>query len=302
MNSDTPSRILVMQATVTQFLHDFDGAEATLKIVLAKDPVNAQAWLTVATIDRVRGRYDSSDAACRELDRIGRSLYASACLAENAGLRGNGPAALATLQGLLDNPVLQTSQQAATRQWLLTTIAEVQELSGHAALADAAYRRALEAQREGYDVIAYSDFLLAQSRPAEALALLGPEPRSDAVLLRLAIAGRRLGGQRKATPAQLAATQTDVDELGQRFESAGQRPGATALHAREHALFALDVRDDPRAALELARLDLTLQREPIDYLLMARAAVATHDEQAQRELRMLMRETGFHDARIDALF
>ncbi|MDB5827083.1 MAG: hypothetical protein JWQ73_1303, partial [Variovorax sp.] len=63
LTAATPNRILVMHATVAQFLHDFDGSERTLKLALAADPSNAQGWLTLATILRVRGRYADSDAA-----------------------------------------------------------------------------------------------------------------------------------------------------------------------------------------------------------------------------------------------
>ena len=52
-----PPAVLVMRATVAQFLHDFDAAEATLKSALALQPGNAQGWLTLATLLRVRGRY-----------------------------------------------------------------------------------------------------------------------------------------------------------------------------------------------------------------------------------------------------
>jgi hypothetical protein len=44
-----------------------------------------------------------------------------------------------------------------------------------------------------------------------------------------------------------------------------------------------------------------LQREPIDLLLLARAANAAHDEAARSELKALMQGTGLRDARIDAL-
>ena len=126
--ADTPPTVLVMRATVAQFLHDFDGAEASLKMALAQQPNNAQAWITLATILRVRGRYAESDTACRALGRAGPSLYATACMAENAGLRGDHQAARDALQGLLRELATQGPGQSATRQWLLTTVAEVEEL------------------------------------------------------------------------------------------------------------------------------------------------------------------------------
>ena len=289
--AQTPPAVLVMRATVAQFLHDFDGAEATLRMALAKRPNDAQAWITLATILRVRGRYNESDAACRSLGRSGPAFYGVACLAENAGLRGNHADARQALQALLADPALRDADKAGTRQWLLTSVAEVEELAGRQAEADAAYRKAVAAQRSGYLLLAYSDYLQRVGRHAEIPKLLANEARSDAVLLRLAIAG---------AAARDKSAQAEADELRQRFEAAALRPGTTALHAREEAMFALDVQNDPSRALELARLNLRLQREPIDFLVFARAASAASDTTARDEVKALMQQIGLKDARVDA--
>lgn len=285
----TPVEVLVMRATVAQFLHDFDGAEAALKTALARNPTHAQGWITLATVLRVRGRYAESDAACRALGRAGPALYAIACLAENAGLRGDPAAARRALQGLLADPALAGPRQAATRQWLLTSVAEIEELAARPAAAELAYRQALEAGRSGYLLLAYSDFLLRSGRASEVALLLADEARSDAVLLRLAAA------------APPGSAQRDAQELQARFDAAALRPGASAVHAREEALFALDVRKDAQRALALARVNARLQREPVDLLLFARAAVTAGDEAARLEVKALLRQTGLRDARIDAI-
>lgn len=290
--SGTPPAVLVMRATIAQFLHDFDGAEMLLKAALARQPSNAQALITLATIYRVRGRYDDSDAACRALGRVGPALYGLACMAENAGLRGNHGEARDALKTLLEAPSLQAREQAGTRQWLLTSLAEIEELAGRPAEAGVAYRLALRAERSGYLLLAYSDYLQRAGRSREIPALLDTEARSDAVLLRMAIAARGLEGARTATAAA---------ELKARFDAAAERPGTDAVHAREEAMFALDVEGDARRALDLARLNVQLQREPIDLLLFARAAVAAKDEPARAEVRALVRQIGLRDARVDAL-
>jgi tetratricopeptide (TPR) repeat protein len=290
--AQTPPAVLVMRATVAQFLHDFDGAEATLKAALARQPGEAQGWITLATILRVRGRYNESDAACRALGRVGPALYGVACLAENAGLRGRHDEARDTLEQLLASPALNGAAQAGTRQWLLTSVAEVEELAGRTAQADAAYRKAMAAQASGYLLLAYSDYLQRAGRHAEIPALLAKEARSDAVLLRLAIA---------AAAARDKGAQAEADELRQRFEAAALRPGTTALHAREEAMFALDVQNDPQRALALARLNVGLQREPIDLLVFARAAAAARDDAARGEVKALMQQIGLKDARVDAM-
>ncbi|HUD33394.1 MAG TPA: hypothetical protein VMR43_10335 [Variovorax sp.] len=292
----TPASVMVMHATVAQFLHDFDGAEATLEAALRREPANPQAAITLATILRVRGRYAESDIACRALAPAGQPLYAAACLAENAGLRGEHDAARTALQGLLAAPALQGPRNAGMRQWLLTSIAEVEELAGRPAAAEAAYREALKAERSGYVLLALSDFLLRQDRPGEVAGLLAREPRSDAVLLRLASARSRSPGS-----APGPRESPEAAELRARFEAAALRPGTTTAHAREEAMFALDVQGDAPRALALARANVGLQREPIDLLLFARAAVAARDGAARQEVRALMKTIGLRDARIDAI-
>jgi len=291
----TPPAILVMRSTVMQFLHDFDGAEAGLKAALAQQPANAQAWLTLATLHRVRGRYADSDAACRATARTGPALYGVACLAENDALRGRHDEARSALNQLIDDPRLQGGAQAGTRNWLLTTLAEVEELAGRKAQADAAYRRAIADERSGYVLLAYSDFLIQAGRAGEVPLLLEGEAPGDAVLLRRAIAARRNASATGSTSTSPAG------ELEARFEAAALRPGSVAAHAREEAMFALDVKGDVKRALELARLNVTLQREPIDLLLLARAAVAAADAAARDEAKALVRQMGLRDARVEAL-
>ncbi len=301
MNADTPPPILVMHATIAQYLHDFDGATRSLNWALAADPHDAQAWLTLATIHRVQGDYVKSDAACRAVGQQGQSLYSTACLAENAGLRGDYDTARAAFRNLLASPLLRDPRQSATRQWLWASVAEVEELAGRPAEAEAAYRQTRGAGESTYDALAYSDFLLHQKRPAEVLPLLASEPGSDAVLLRRVVAEERLAAQKKMPPGNPDALKKDVDELAARFDAAALRPGATSVHGREHALFALDVQHDPQRALALARQNVQLQREPIDLLVLARAAVAANDAPAQREVAALMQKIGLQDARVKAL-
>jgi hypothetical protein len=66
-------------------------------------------------------------------------------------------------------------------------------------------------------------------------------------------------------------------------------------------MFALDVQGDAAQALALARLNVQLQREPIDLLVFARAAAAARDDGARDEVKALMRQIGLRDARVDAV-
>jgi hypothetical protein len=141
-------------------------------------------------------------------------------------------------------------------------------------------------------VIAYADFLIDERRPLEALALLKAQKRTDAVVLRLAIAG---------TQAKQSSAARDVAEMRERIALANERPEARKFHGREQAMFALFVERQPALAMELARGNVEQQREPLDLLILARAARASGDGAALEEARRLRETVGLHDRRIDAL-
>ena len=130
--------------------------------------------------------------------------------------------------------------------------------------------------------------MIEQQRPAEALALLKDQTRSDAVLLRLAIAG---------TQAKSASAGADAAEMRERIALANQRPDAKVFHGREQAMFALLVERQPARALELARGNVVAQREPLDLLVLAQAARASGRAQALEEARRLVAQMGLRDQR-----
>ena len=288
-DADAPGDVMLMRATLQQYLHEFDAAAGTLQTLLARHrAAQPQAWLTLATVRRVQGRYADSDAACEQVSRAGSTLHAAACLAENAALRGDFTRARTGLNGLLATPRLSD----ATRAWLLTTLAELEQRAARPEAADAAYRAALQAAPDDYTRLAYADFLIEQRRAPEALAVLKGQPRSDAVLLRLAMAG----AQAKAPGAT-----ADIAEMRERIAAANERPDAKRLHGREQAMFALWVDGAADRALELARGNVALQREPLDLLVFAQAARRSGQGSARDEVRRVVAAVGLRDERIREL-
>ena len=285
-----PDGVLMMRATVQQYLHEFDASVRSLQSLLARpgQQPRPQAWLTLATVKRVQGRYADSDAACKQVAASGAELHAQACLAENAALRGNFDGARASFTRLLAG----ARQAASTQAWLTTSLAELEQRAGRAAAADTAYRAALELEPDAYATLSYADFLIEQRRPAEALALLKSQTRSDAVLLRLAIAGAQAN-----TPTAAA----DAAEMRERISLANERPDAKLFHGREQAMFALMVDHQPMLALGLARGNVAQQREPLDLLVLAQTAQASGRADALQEARRLMSDIGLHDKRTQAL-
>jgi len=285
-----PDGVLMMRATLQQYLHEFDASVLSLQKLLARPAVQPrpQAWLTLATVRRVQGRYADSDAACKQVLQAGAALHANACMAENAALRGDVERARAAFMQLLSTPSLP----AATQAWLTTSLAELEQRAGRAAAADAAFRAAVKLDSDSYATLAYADFLIEQKRPAQALALLKDQTRSDAVVLRLAIAG---------TQANSASATADAAEMRERIALANERPDAKVFHGREQAMFALFVEHEPARALELARGNVAQQREPLDLLVLAQAARAVGQPAPLQDALRLTQEMGLRDARVQAL-
>jgi len=297
-----PDGILLMRATLQQYLHEFDASVASLRLLLARPGGDRQpqAWLTLATVLRVQGKYKESDAACQSVTSAGSALYGSACLAENAALRGEVSKARQSFEGLLGDP----RTPAGARGWLLTSLAELEERDGRATAAEAGYRAVLRLGPDSYARVAYADFLIAQKRPLEAAKLLQGETRTDTVVLRLAIAeaqGRVLVGRSGAGGAAASAPGRDVAEMRDRIALANERPDARIFHGREQAMFALFVDGSPERALALVRGEIVQQREPLDLLVFAQAARASGHGDAIEEVRALKAAQGLHDRRIDAL-
>lgn len=283
-----PGDVLLLQATLDQYVHQFDASVNKLELLLQREPKRAQAWMTLATVHRVQGRFDSSDRACRELISLKAEPYGAACLAENQGLRGDAAGARRTLKQLIG----EHRADADTRNWLGTTLAELEERSGSEAAARAAWDDALRARATPYTLLAYADFLIFSGRHAQALDLLKEQPRNDAVLLRLSIAATRSGAPNGERLAR---------EMRERIVASNQRPDAQTLHGREQAMFALWVDKQPERAFQLARDNLRLQREPIDLLVLAQAARATGNGATLSEARQWQREVALRDQRVDAL-
>ena len=284
-----PDAVLLMRATLQQYLHEFDASALSLQRLLARPgELRPQAWLTLATVRRVQGRYAESDAACQQVARAGAALHANACAAENAALRGDVARARSTFNALLADRRLP----AATQAWLTTSLAELEQRAGNAEAADTAYQTALKLAPDAYATLAYADFLIEQQRPARALAILKGQTRSDAVLLRLAIAGTQAGA---------ASAAADATEMRERIALANERPDAKVFHGREQAMFALAVDRDAKRAWELARGNVVQQREPLDVLVLTQAARASGEPAALQEAKRVASEMGLRDRRVEVL-
>lgn len=264
---DPPTDVRVLRAVLRQFGHEFDAALADLAAATRAEPSHGEAWAWQVAIHLVQANYPGAREACERLAALAEPLIGAACRAQVDALTGRAGPAAESLHAALRR---DRKASPAQRLWSLTRLAEIEERRGRFAAAEAAFREALALGRpDVYLQAAYADFLLDRGRPAEVIALLQGKERSDLLLLRLAIAAKASGDAKAAEWRQA---------LVARFDAARLR--GDALHQKEEARFALAVLGEARRALELARTNYTLQREPADARVLLEAAIAAREPAA----------------------
>ncbi len=268
--------VLRLHAQTLQYRHDFTGAARLLDAVLDADPRDQVARTLRASVRLVRGDFPGARVDCAQLAGTGgaQARVGFACLAEAmAGAGDIGPA-----RALL--AAIRPAASAADA-YLLAVRGELGERAGDPDAAIADYSAALAlAPHDDSIRAALSDALAARGRAAEAFALL--EIDRPAVALRVR---RALVAPADRRP-RLAADAAEWLAL----ESARH----DARHDREGALLALG-QDDAARALAAARANFQNQRELSDVRVLARAAIAAGDRDAQNDLRRWLLTTGFRD-------
>ncbi len=289
--ADAPVAVAVLQATVQQSRHEFAAARNVLAAALAREPNQAQGWLTLANLERIAGHYEASLKACDQVAASGAALYAQACQLETRSMLGE--------HGLARRGFSKLSLQFSDREtqaWSLSLLAESEERAGDDELALKAYRQSLGLADDAYTSLALADLFLRTSRPTPALAVLRNQPNSDAVLIRRAYATKLLGD-----PAW-TALQIEISERFQALDRRGDDPGA---HARERALAALWLEEDVAKGLKLAQSNLEIQKEPADWLIVATTARLFASRKGSSKdidkLKQVLRTQGLVDARVNKL-
>jgi hypothetical protein len=120
--------------------------------------------------------------------------------------------------------------------------------------------------------------------------LLNDATRADALLLRLALAEQTLGAP---------DLDRHVQALRDRFAAARLR--GDTVHRREEARFALRLLGQPDTALQLARENWDVQREPADVRILFESALASGDPAAAQPALDFLARTGLEDVRLAAL-
>jgi len=282
-----PSPVLVLRATLRQSTHQFGAALADLDTVLQRDSGNSQAWLTRATVQTITGDFGGARASCMRLYSRAPQLVVQACLSSVGSVSGD---AGASYERLRKAHAARADAGPELRAWSATLLGEMATRLGRPDAAEAHFREALALDpADSYLLGAYADFLLERGRAVEVVALLRDKTQADALLLRHAIALKTTGAP---GAAQASA------ELAARFDAAMRR--RDNVHQREQARYELALRGDAPAAVRLAKLNWAVQKEPADLRILAQAALASRDPEAQALVRAWLASSRLEDAGIAA--
>lgn len=263
-----PSSILRLRAKLKERNHQYDQAIADLRLLLEGQPRDTQAWIELANIYRVQGKYAQAQAACDRLSEFASGLPTVLARAPVQAVSGKAQQAYAELVAHL--PTVR-QQSPGTLAWMFSILAEISQALGRDEQAEEHYRQGLvESPKNYYLLRSYADFLLDAEREEEVLNLLSEHTRDTGILLRAAIAARRSGEQQLARRWQ--------DQLAIHFEETRLR--GSLPHGRFEARFELELRNRPGAALKLALANWKKQKEARDALHVLQAAVALGDSGA----------------------
>ena len=289
MKAAQPSaEVLVVQATILQYRHDFSGARRLLKSAVMRDPRNAQAWLTLATLDMVQGEYAAARDDCLQVAKHGGLTLSLACTGNLRSYLGQAQQSIALL-GQIESDA--ASVPASFKSWVEGLLAESYERLGNWAQAEAHYRKALVySPDDNFLLVAYADFLLDRGRPQEVLSLLKDYAQSDTAFLRLALAQGALGGADLPRYTWIMTA---------RFEALTQR--GSDYYGREQVRFALQLQHDPERALSLAQRNWEVQRAPWDARVFLEAALAAKKPQSAAPVLVFLQQTKLQDPVIEPL-
>ena len=288
--ADTPTQVLLLRATILQSNHDFDASLAALDRVVKVDPRSGQAWLTLAAVHQARAEYEPALRDCGQIAGMVLGIVPAVCTASIMSLTGHAPLALRAITLTLAQNKDEARKTPTVAVWAMTGAAETAERLDDPS-AEQRYRDALAIDgNDPYLLGAFADWLLDHDRASEVISLLGERTRIDPLLLRLALAEQATGNPRLAG---------HIADLAARFEASRLR--GDSVHRREEARFALHLQHAPVRALELARANWQVQREPADARILLEAAAAAGQPQAAEPALAWLRDNGVEDARLRAL-
>ncbi|HVL02380.1 MAG TPA: tetratricopeptide repeat protein [Dongiaceae bacterium] len=272
-NPTANADISLLRADLYQALHRFQPAIAELQRVLQRQPENPQALLMLASLQLVRGDYESAQIACKQLLGLVPPLLSGSCGSIVLARQGGPQKAYELLERLYEqtSPSISDSNVLHYAQ---VSLAEIADQLGNTSARDWWYLALQSQPRDLYTRIGAARNALYRGDPNEVIRLSEGFDDVDALQL------LRAQALQNVDPAAAGAVR---EKLALRVQLARER--GDTLHARDQAAILLDLLQQPADALALAQQNWSLQREPEDTLLLLRAAIAAGRADVEVETR-----------------
>lgn len=273
---DPPIAALFLRAVLAQRRHDFAAATRDLDSVLTREPKHADARLTLAFVQLAQNQAEAADHDCDALTDAASTYVVEACHAAVWTRLGRAREAVERLQHFTTG---DSGLAAGELAWLFSLQAEAAEALGMVE-AGPWFEKSLGLDpADRYTRATYTDYLLDQHRPVEALAIVNAAPQreeSDALLLRRALAQHELKDPRSEDSART---------LRARFDAMTER--GDPLHLREEIRFrsVFDPSFGADRALDLAVRNYAIQKEPWDARVLFEACLRAGRPDPCREAR-----------------
>jgi tetratricopeptide (TPR) repeat protein len=288
-SATAPPTILKLRAKLKERDHRYDEALRDLNLLLKQDPKDAQAYVELANIYWVQGKYADAQRACDRLSEMADTVPTIMCRAPILAVTGKAEQAYASLTHIL--PVVR-KQWPSVLPWVHTMQADIAVQLGRLEQAEQHFRNVLASDpADNYALRSYADLLLDQHRNEEVISLLREFTSDTGILLPAAIAAHRAGQQ--ALAAEWRA------QLHSRFEE--NRLRGNPPHGRYEALYQLELAGDPKRALALAQNNWRQQKQPADSRVLLEAAMAARDPAAAQEVLDFLAKNGTQHVALDRL-
>lgn len=281
--------ILRVRAKLKEQDHQYTEALLDLEKTLEQKPNDAQAILESANILRVLGRYDEALSYAKRMEQVSDEVPAALCRAPVMALTGEAEKAYELLNSILPEA---KKKYPSTVGFIGTVKAEIAQALGRDTEVEQHFKTGLDADGQDFQMLrGYADFLLDHDRAEEVLELLTPHVDDNGVLLRAAIAAKKLGNEPLRKQWQL-----QLEERFREIRLRGSEP-----HGRFESRYALELNGDPQYAVTMAAAHWGKQKEIRDARNLLEAAIAADDVKAAEPVLAFLKLHGTEHVVLKAL-
>ncbi len=266
-------------AWLAQAEHQFDTAREYVKQALRLEPQNAQAWLLEASIATVQGNADTAAKACQRVALTVSPIVTVACKARLAKTQGEKKIAYQkltalseltvsfkadmlkekTLKGKSSKEKTLNKGDAELTAWVNSVTADLALSLNNITAAKKLYRESMDTFPSVQVRASYVDALLSEKKYENVVAFVAADEETPALSVRRLLAEKKLH-------RNIHRRVHKMDHLFSDWIAEKD-----FKHAREMAIFYLEIADNKPLAYELALENIKVQREEEDILLLKRA-------------------------------